>query len=368
MTLKEESTAALLEKMRAAVRGGRAAIVPHTNPDPDALASAFGLAHLFRERFGVSATIFYGGVIGRAENRAFVSELKIPLKKIAELDLRRWRTIAVVDTQPGAGNLPLPKGTLPAIVLDHHLPARREMKKVCFADLRSNFCATSTIVTAYLREAGVQFTPRLATALFWGIKTDTYDLGREATPADIDAYVFLLPMIDHVRLARIEHPVVSREYFVRFHECLGGAELHGDALTAWLTHTPYPDITAEIADWLCRLRSAKWALVAGVHEREIHFSVRTRERTRDAARVAMRLAGRHGSAGGHGMIAGGTIPIEHSNDEREREKEIHADFLLLKKRFLAALKINADAPGARLVPERAGTRNGGLLENPRRPQ
>ena len=57
-------------------------IVLHNNPDPDALASALALRYLVSKRYNIRSNIAYGGLIGRAENRAMVRELKIPLKNM----------------------------------------------------------------------------------------------------------------------------------------------------------------------------------------------------------------------------------------------------------------------------------------------
>lgn len=47
-------------------------ILPHNDPDPDAIASAIALRHLLQERLNVESTIVYRGIVGRAENRAMV--------------------------------------------------------------------------------------------------------------------------------------------------------------------------------------------------------------------------------------------------------------------------------------------------------
>ena len=73
------------------------------------------------------------------------------------------------------------------------------------------------MVTQYLRAAKLIPNPHLATALFYGIKSDTRDLGREYEPADIDCYNWLFPLIDKPALSRIEHPSVPARYFAAYH-------------------------------------------------------------------------------------------------------------------------------------------------------
>ena len=54
-------------------------ILPHNDPDPDAIATAVGLRYLLKEKFQVESRIAYQGYIGRAENKALVRYLEIPL-------------------------------------------------------------------------------------------------------------------------------------------------------------------------------------------------------------------------------------------------------------------------------------------------
>jgi nanoRNase/pAp phosphatase (c-di-AMP/oligoRNAs hydrolase) len=54
-------------------------ILPHNDPDPDAIAAAVGLRYLLKEKFQVESRIAYQGYIGRAENKALVRYLEKPL-------------------------------------------------------------------------------------------------------------------------------------------------------------------------------------------------------------------------------------------------------------------------------------------------
>ena len=161
----------------------RVLILPHNDPDPDAIASAVALRHLLAQRLGVEVNIAYKGIIGRAENKALVRYLGYPLRRLTGSDLRQPLPIALVDTQPGAGNNALPSKSTATIVIDHH-PWPEVTAAARFVDVRSDVGATSTILTEYLQAAGIEPSPPLATALFYGIKTDTMGLGRGASPAD----------------------------------------------------------------------------------------------------------------------------------------------------------------------------------------
>jgi nanoRNase/pAp phosphatase (c-di-AMP/oligoRNAs hydrolase) len=98
-------------------------ILTHDHPDPDALAAAFALKYLVEQKFGIEAKIAYGGVIGRTENRAMVQILKIPVHKLRAAWLKRYRQIALVDTQPQFANNSFPKNRKATIVVDQHAAA-----------------------------------------------------------------------------------------------------------------------------------------------------------------------------------------------------------------------------------------------------
>src|SRR5919108_629876 len=68
------------DEMLAWVRGrGKIIIIVHDNPDPDCLASALALRHLFVMKLNKDAVIAFSGMIARSENLAMAKELQIPL-------------------------------------------------------------------------------------------------------------------------------------------------------------------------------------------------------------------------------------------------------------------------------------------------
>ncbi|MGZ6142939.1 MAG: DHH family phosphoesterase, partial [Myxococcales bacterium] len=216
-----------LRKLLAVARGHeRALVLTHDNPDPDAVASACGLAHLLHHCAGVGAAAAYGGIIGRAENKAMLKVLHLPIQPVARIEPERHDLVCLVDTQPEVGNYSLVSAALPELVIDHH-PARPSSLLAAFHDVGGPAGATSTLVTQYLRAAKLVPGPQLATALFYGIKSDTRDLGREYDPLDVECYNWLFPMIDKPSLSRIEHPSVPGRYFAAYARAYERARLHG---------------------------------------------------------------------------------------------------------------------------------------------
>jgi nanoRNase/pAp phosphatase (c-di-AMP/oligoRNAs hydrolase) len=315
-------------------RPGPLVILPHDNPDPDALAAAAALGYLARELVEREAVIALGGIVGRAENRAMLKYLNIQLVPVGEVSLGNGTQVALVDTQPRRHNNSLPDDVVPSVVIDHH-PAYGAYPGVPYLDLRDEYGATSTILTEYLEEAKVAVESKIATALFYGISAETQDLGREATAADVEASHFLYPHTNKRRLAKIENARVPREYFRIFRKAIERAVLYDRAVISLLGDVQYPDMVAEVADFLLRLDQVEWAAALGVYQRQLYCSIRTTDRDANAGEILQRVLGGK-SAGGHDMIAGGRVPI--GSDPRLRQQTA----AVVRDRLLAELGIHAE--------------------------
>jgi len=168
-------------------------IVLQDNPDPDSIASAVALRRLANSLAAVHCSIAHGGTVGRAENRALVRYLNPNMRFLDEIEFAKFDLTALVDTQPGTGNNSFPDSLIPDVVVDHH-PFRRATRCAQFVDIRSSYGATATILLEYLNRAGIRLDVPLATALLYAIRSDTQDLGQEASRADIEAIGLLYPL------------------------------------------------------------------------------------------------------------------------------------------------------------------------------
>ena len=281
-------------------------IYMHDNPDPDALAAAFGLKRLVEHALGIKATLALGGIVGRAENRAMVETLGIPLVGVESLDPSAYDALAIVDSQPATGNNSLPPGRLVDVVIDHH-PAREESALSPWCDIRSELGATSTIIVEYLRALDVPLDTNLATALFYAIRAETRDLGREATHAERVAYLLLFPLVDFHLLSRIAQPKVPREHFAALDRALRSAQVWGDLVAVNMGRIAYPDLVAEVADLLLSWEGARFVLCCGGHGDRFYLSLRTEPSERRAGALMRQLIGTEGAAGGHGTMAGARL-------------------------------------------------------------
>ncbi|TKJ29954.1 MAG: hypothetical protein CEE40_06610 [Chloroflexi bacterium B3_Chlor] len=325
------SSAEAVEALFEVARGVRSAlIVTHDDPDPDAIASAMALAYLLEQRLGLKATLAHGGIIGRAENKAMVRLLSIEIRPLYELDPRKYDVIALVDAQAGAGNVGLSEDITPTVLIDHHSEVQSEVEGVPFADIRTGYGATSTILSSYLKAVGLPPDPRTATALFYGIKSDTMGLARRAGDADVEAYLYLLPLADTKILAQIEQAQVPLAYFRAFERALERTFIYDDVVICSLGSMDWPDLAAEMADFLLRWEGARWIICTGLFDDEIVISVRTNDLEGNAGRVVQEVVSGMGTGGGHDLMAGGRIPLDDQSP-RDVVRE-------LRRRFLARLE------------------------------
>jgi len=317
-------------------------IIIQDNPDPDGLASAVALRKLANGLANLQCSIACGGTVGRGENRALVKYLGLNLRAIGEIDFSKFDLVATVDTQPGTGNNSLPKDAQSHIVIDHH-PIARVTRAVPFTDIRSGYGSTSTIFVEYLIEAGITPEIPLATALLYGIRSDTQDLGREAVRADIEAIEFLYPFANKRMLSIIQRGKVPRVYYQMLADALRNARVQGPAIITELGEIDNPDMIAEVADLLLRKDETTWTMCTGLWKEKILISIRTSEENNLAEKVMKRMVFRKGTGGGHLTYAGGQVPLKKGTKSERQEIEKH-----IEEKFLKA--IGADAiQSSRLV-------------------
>lgn len=311
-----------VDRLLEVLRGGkRYLITTHNNPDPDSVASSFALQYLIRKLLKKNSTIGYAGIVGRAENKAMLKECRIKLVPLESLDLDKFDRICLLDTQFSATNHSLPKDRVPTVVIDHHqrLPGGERLP---YKDVRPGYGAISTILTEYLIDLRLEIEKRVATALLFGIRSDTFNLSRRTTSADIRAYGYLVSRIDKELLSMIENPPLPRKYFRILHRALESAKIYGDVVLSDLDRIDNPDAVSEMADFLLKLSGVSWSVVMGSYKKALYLSIRTDNHSKDAAQVIVEAVGDRGTAGGHDVMAGGMIPLDTEEDLKKMVRTI----------------------------------------------
>jgi nanoRNase/pAp phosphatase (c-di-AMP/oligoRNAs hydrolase) len=291
------------------------------------MAGALCLAHLVEQAAGAKSRIVYGGIIGRAENRNMVRALEIPLWTVDSVRFQPDDAVMLLDTQPGFANNSLPEGQEVVAVFDHH--AGDPPQGIPHCDVRPDYGAVTTMMVEYLAAAGVEMPAKLATAVCYGISTETQDLGREASGADIAAFVTAFPFSDQPLLGRLRHPRRSISFFADLQQAIRAAQVAGSTLICHLDSLYTPDAAAEMADMLISAEGIEWVMCTGVFGGLLVVSVRTTDRQAEAGELLRDVVGERSRAGGHGMAAGGSLEIDDADPSALRAG--------LAERFLEAV-------------------------------
>jgi nanoRNase/pAp phosphatase (c-di-AMP/oligoRNAs hydrolase) len=304
----------------------RLLIVIHNNPDPDAIASASALKLFLKQRYGLEATIGYGGAVGRAENRTMVRKLHMHIKRIGRLKLAKYDRLAFVDTQPGAGNHSLPSGRKCSLVIDHH--PRRHNTRADLVIVQPDLGATATILVQLLKNCGLDVPTVLATALSYAISSETQNMKREASRLDLDAYLWVYTKSNMRLLGEIIHPRLHHSWFETLLRALRAAECFRTLICIHLDDIPQPEIVSEMADYFLRHERIGWVFCTGRYRDNLIVSLRSSSAKKNAGTIIKKIVKDSVNVGGHDMVAGGYIPIRRTRkDELEQlRRKLSADF------------------------------------------
>lgn len=283
-------------------------IIVHDNPDPDSIASAMALKSL-AESLGKPSDILYYGMIGHQETRAFVNLLNIPLRQINNSMLPEYGTLALVDSNTPGKNNSLPAGAHVNIIIDHHMPPENVDLGVDFMDVRPDVGATSTIMTRYVQELDFELSSSLATALLYGIRTDTSEFKRNTSAVDLTAAAYLFGFAEQDLLTQIETPTLSSETMDVLGEAIRNKKIEGSYLISNVGFIHDRDTLPQAADYLLKLEGISTVLVFGLTEERILVSARSKDIRINIGDIMQKSFGDIGSAGGHPKMAAAQVPL-----------------------------------------------------------
>ncbi|MGB3221546.1 MAG: DHH family phosphoesterase [Desulforhopalus sp.] len=302
---KSVSAVEKVNKLKSIVSPGDSLAILLT-ADPDALASALALRRLFWRKVQ-PIHIVCTNRIDRADNLALVNLLDIPLSRIRSLDNSEITKWALVDSQPShneqfaAINFD--------IIIDHH-PQSKNLNAP-FVDIREEYGANATLMTEYLKAAGIKPSQRLATALFYAIKTDTGNFVRPTVSRDMIAFRYLYELANRNIIKKIESSEMTRDTMAWFQQAMQELVFVDSMAVICLGDVKKPDILVQIADFFLKMAEATWSIVSGVYGRRLIVIFRNADFRRHAGNLARDLFGEVGSAGGHKDSARAEIPLEN---------------------------------------------------------
>jgi nanoRNase/pAp phosphatase (c-di-AMP/oligoRNAs hydrolase) len=344
LQVKKQHASRVAQRLFSLLAGweGTLGIITHKNPDPDAISSPMAHAHIDKQAKGktLGTRIFYEGNIGHQENRTFVNLLDIKMEHLTPDALAKCTYLAMVDCEgPGANN-DVPPLTKINIIIDHHREGKHAAGQSNFVDIRPGAGATASIMTQYLQELDVPVDKRVATALLYGIRTDTKEFKRNVTPQDLSYAGFLLPLTDADLLDKIMSPSMSQETLDVIGAAICKRKIQSGYLFANVGYVMNRDALPQAADLLITLEGVNTALVYGITDNAIVISARNRDIRLHIGNALTEAFGEMGYAGGHPSMAAANLPLHYFGkvEDKARLLEIVIEPVLKKFRDLVGLE------------------------------
>ena len=276
------------------------------NADPDAMASAMALKRIMSHRTG-KVTIARINEISRPDNLAMIRYLRIPMLPLTDKLKASYSHFAMVDSQPHHN--PAFAGIPFSIVIDHHPAVPEHPVDAAYVDIRPQYGAVSTLLTEHLRAYHIRPGIRLATALQYGIRTDTATFTRTGTEIDLRAYQYLAAHGDTALLTRITRSEYLPEWLKYFARAFSSMHQCGSGAYCYLDTVENPDILVVVADFFTHVHSIKWVGVCGVYNDTVVVIFRGDGHV-DLGEFAASRLGALGNAGGHRALARAEFPLE----------------------------------------------------------
>ncbi len=308
-----------LERALSSIGGAPVVVLLTGHPDPDAIGCA--LAHQrICESLGVPCAIAHVLPVSHRENRALVKLLNVEMTMISSAaDLSAFKFYSLVDTSVVESGLDLPADLKLLTIVDHHRQGGGKLDAP-HIDIRTAMGASSSIYAEYL-QAGLsplsgerRDDARVATALLFGIQTDTDDF-TNATPADFAAAAYTKAYCDGDVLKRVGRRTVSAAAMDVLGHALESLLVVRDFAIAGVGRVPVGDRDAigAAADYILKREDIDTALVFGVVEDRIDGSLRTTSPSVDPAVFMQTAFGRDRDGkpygGGRADKGGFQIPL-----------------------------------------------------------
>ena len=324
-----------IDRIAEIVKGREVFIQGHNFPDADSIASAYGVQRLLEYK-GVASHIIYVGLIEKFSISRMLEVLDIAIVLDEQEDrLTEDDAIIIVDAQKFNSNIKDCLGE-ELVCIDHH--PITNAPDYLFADIRPDIGACSSIIASYFFEAGITPDIKTATTLVYGIKMDTLDLKRGASPLDVEMYSRLYPLADLEVLAQLYTNTMKYEDLMAFGEAIKNIQIYDNIGIARLDIRCSDGLIAEISDFILGLLEVELCVVYAIRSNGIKLSVRSEVKGVKAGAAIQNAIGDIGTGGGHDEMAGGFIPI--ANIAAQLDDDIRMRFI---KAFSVAAQMGRHA-------------------------
>jgi len=314
------------QKLIDLLTGHKVYIQTHNFPDPDAIASAFGL-QVFLKEHGIEAEICYDGKIERLSTRKMFDVFGIAVKNSEEISaMKEDDYIVCVDSQKYNTNLTDFIGDEVACI-DHHptfIQCEYHYKDVRIVG------ACASLIAEYFFVTKTPMDSNLAAALSYGIKMDTADFIRGTTDLDIDMFSYVYHLADKMKISEMYSNVMELDDLKAFAAAIESIKVYDNIGFARIPFDCPDGLIAIISDFILSLGAIEVSIVYSLREDGIKFSVRSEiPQSIDAGVLTRKALSGIGSGGGHKEMAGGFV-----NPEYKDTLEAHE----IEKRFLETVE------------------------------
>lgn len=320
-----------LKQLLSQIKKEHVYIQMHNFPDPDAIASAYGLQDLLKYN-GIQSTICYKGKIERYSTEQMCKMLSIEVKNLEDLkeQLTEEDEVLLVDAQKGNSNIVDMSGN-EIICIDHH--PTFEKQEYRFSDIRPDVGACATIIAQYFFENDIPMNAQIATALSFGIRMDTNDLSRGVSKPDMEMLYRMFDWCNQDIIRNLQNSNLYFEDLLAYSKAISSIRVF-DHVSFADTGRDCPEaLIASVSDFMLALVEVTFSIVYSRKRDGIKLSVRSEVPELNAGKIIYKALEGIGSGGGHAEMAGGFVPFKGSDAE--------ADLLVkeIQERFLQVLEI-----------------------------
>lgn len=295
-------------------------IQTHNFPDPDAVASAFGLQQLFKLN-GIQCRIIYDGGIQRMALIKMIKDFTIDISPSGSVPISEEDKIILVDgckRNKNVTNLPGKE----IAVIDHH--EGNDPGDIEFVDIRPEAGACASIISSYYKRLGFE-TPRdAATVLLAGLFRDTDSLTRGVSSIDVEAYVELFKRADNFKVSSIVINNISMSDLSYYSIVINNLKIKGDIAFCYIEEECNQNLLGILGDFILTLGEIKFTALFADNNQIINISFRNESPDISAAAVMREVVAGIGSGGGHIQMAGGVIDEKKNFDSQKMFDKIVA--------------------------------------------
>ena len=320
-----------LERLLQAITHKHVYIQTHNFPDPDAIASAYGLQQLLKH-FGIEATVCYQGEIERFNTNYIIEKLDIKFSKLVDINeaLQEDDEVILVDAQKFNGNVVDITGE-EIVSIDHHpifIPTEYR-----FADIRPEVGACASMIASYFFDNDIPMDNQTALVLTFGIRSDTAKLSRGVSQLDMDMLCKLFPLCDKDVIYYLETLELEFGDLQAYAKAIESIQLYdGDVAFAFAGDNCQEALVASVSDFILSLREVSFCVVYSCKDLGVKYSIRCVSELDAGIITAKALAGL-GSGGGHQVMAGGFVPFTGTDSQMEALVEA------VREKFLEEIRL-----------------------------